>query len=313
MEESNIISPLWDHIEDLRKVILRCFAIILIGTVVAFLFHKPLIQWIIAPLNSALISSKQLFIEEVKQLKVSNPSSIPLTYRLSNAESLLSKNEKVDALSSHVYLLRQGGELNLKKHRNDYLIFLSPLDGFLSTLKICFWVGLIGTSPLWMYVLFSFIIPGLKKSEMQILIPLLILTGFFMGIGIIFALYVTIPLSNLFFKSFNQEIGLDVWSFTSYIDYSLGIIFGNSLASQGILILLVCIHLGIFNADDLIKKRRYSILAIFIFSALLTPPDIFSQLLLAIPLSILYELGILYAKWREKMNCPKTKLLSNSN
>lgn len=309
MDESDIISPLWDHIEDLRRTLLSCLAVIFVGMACSFIFYKPLIHWLTAPLNPQGFQRK-LDIEEIQHYKISNPHRTPVAYTLPSSAFVISRSGDIKRNDSGEFLLNPGSVMEVGKKRSNRLIFLSPVEGMLATLKICFWVGLAATSPLWMFILLNFIVPGLKASEKKLLAPFVCFTLFFMALGTYFAFYVTIPLANLFFQAFNQEIGTDVWSFNSYLDYSLGILLGNALAFESALMLIFCIHFGIFRSSTLANKRRYAFLAIFILSALLTPPDVFSQLLLAFPLLLLYEAGILYAKFREKKMLKRKSLSS---
>jgi sec-independent protein translocase protein TatC len=178
------------------------------------------------------------------------------------------------------------------------LIVLGPLDGFLTALKTSFWVGLVATSPLWTFSIMRFIAPALQPKERRWMFPFVAFSIVFMSLGFAFSYFITIPLANEFLSSFNEEIGINMWTLSSYLDYTLILLLSNALAFEISVFLLFLVHYGAISATKLSKLRKYAIVAIFILSAILTPPDIFTQLMLAIPLMIIYELAILYAKIR---------------
>jgi sec-independent protein translocase protein TatC len=181
------------------------------------------------------------------------------------------------------------------------LVVLGPLDGFLTALKTSFWVGLVTTSPLWTFLVMGFIAPALNPKERKWVLPFIFFSLFFLSLGILFSYYVTIPLANEFLSSFNEEIGINMWTLSSYLDYTLILLLSNALAFELSVILLFLVHYGVISSERLIGSRRYAIVTIFILAAILTPPDIFTQLMLAIPLMIIYELAILYAKLRRSI------------
>jgi len=299
MSDLNKISPLWDHIEELRKTLLFCLGIVVIGMAISLYFYHPIIKWLTSPLQNPALQG-QAQVEEIRQFKIYNPEKNSIIYSLPKTHTLLSISPEIKKIGPTQYLLEPGGILEAKASHPSRLVILSPIEGFTSILKITFWIGLVGTSPLWIIVLFKFIAPGLNPEEKKIALPFLSCAFIFLLLGVFFAFYLTIPCANLFFKSFNQGIGVDTWSFKSYIEYTLAILLGNALAFESALLLILLIHFRVFHSTTLIKGRRYAIVFIFILSALLTPPDVLSQLLLALPLIILFEGAIIYAKIREK-------------
>jgi sec-independent protein translocase protein TatC len=178
------------------------------------------------------------------------------------------------------------------------LVVLGPLDGFLTALKTSFWVGLVVTSPLWTFLTMRFIAPALQPKERKWVIPFILFSLIFMSLGVAFSYYITIPLANQFLSSFNEEIGVNMWTLSSYLDYTLILLLSNALAFEISVFLLFLVHYGAISASRLSDLRKYAIVAIFIISAILTPPDVFTQFMLAIPLMIIYELAIIYAKIR---------------
>lgn len=181
------------------------------------------------------------------------------------------------------------------------LILLGPLDGMAIAFKTSLWVGTAITSPFWMLILFRFISPALKQNEKIVLTLFIFFSLAFFTMGAAFAFYVTIPLSNLLFSSFNSEIGLNMWSLGHYLDYTLFLLLANGLAFEVGVIGLFSVHLGIVEGGTLIKHRRKAILGAFVLGALLTPPDVVTQVILAIPLVVLYEGLIKYSLMKERI------------
>jgi sec-independent protein translocase protein TatC len=178
------------------------------------------------------------------------------------------------------------------------LIVLGPIDGFATTLKTSFWVGLVITSPIWTFFIMKFIAPALHARERNWMVPFVALSLLFLSLGMSFSYFITIPIANQFLSSFNREIGINMWTLSSYLDYTLILLLSNALAFELCVILLFLVHYGRLSASKMIKGRRYAIVFIFILAAILTPPDIFTQFMLALPLTIIYEFAIVYAKIR---------------
>lgn len=192
----------------------------------------------------------------------------------------------------------------LSNQQSADLVVLGPVDGIGIVLKVSFWCGLIVTSPLWMYELFRFIAPGLRSSERRVVFPFTLLSIVFLSAGIGFSYYLTLPLANRFFFHFNEGLGKNLWSLASYFDYTLFLLLANGLAFELCALFFLLVHYGVVTRRWISQKRRVAWVSIWVLSALLTPPDVFTQLMLAIPLTLLYELVGIYAHWREKITEP---------
>lgn len=181
------------------------------------------------------------------------------------------------------------------------LLILGPLEGMAITLKMCFWTSLVATSPIWLFFLLSFISPALRSSEKGLLLPFVIASFLFLSFGAIFGFFITIPMSNQYLLAFNSSIGNNMWTLSNYFDYTLMLIFASALAFELAVVLFFLVHFGIFSHQAMIEKRRLAIVVAFVLGAVLTPPDILTQLMLALPLIALYEAAIWYAYIRERI------------
>lgn len=183
---------------------------------------------------------------------------------------------------------------------NENLIIRKPLDSFLIPLKLCLFLGVVFSLPWILYQIWGFIAPGLYKRERKIIAPLVISTTGLFYLGVLFAYFVVLPLAFSFLAGFapdGTEYGPDIadyFSFVFTVFFAFGIAFEIPVAT----VLLVIA--GVTEVESLKSKRRYVIVGAFVFGMLLTPPDMISQTLLAIPMWALFEIGLLVAARLEK-------------
>jgi sec-independent protein translocase protein TatC len=182
------------------------------------------------------------------------------------------------------------------------LIYTSLLEAFTTYLRVAFWAALCVTFPFFLVQVWRFMAPGLYNHERRALRPFLILTPVLFAAGAALAYFYVIPMAWSFFASFQSPApagGLAVQleaRMADYLSLTMSLLFAFGAAFQLPIILLVLIRMGIIAPADLAAKRRYAIVIIFIVAAILTPPDAISQLALALPLILLYEGTIIYAK-----------------
>lgn len=297
---SDLQSSFWEHLEDLRKTAFKILWTIALGIVLSLFFYSSILDWLLTPLTS----QSALVVNETKHQQIVNHSLDALDYTVPHKNySLIKSSPQTIQKGSHAFKLPSGGILEISfAEKSHPLALLSPLEGMQTTLKICFWIGLAATSPLWLWFIGQFIYPALHAGERKLLLPFLLLSLLFLGLGALFAYFVTIPLSNEMLFAFNNEIGVNLWSFSRYIDYTFLLLLANGLAFEIALLLFFCVHVGLLSADFMQSKRRHMILVAFIIGALLTPPDVFTQVMLAVPLIGLYELALLYARFRHPVS-----------
>lgn len=297
MDENQAFASFWGHIEELRRTLLRILMIIGASVFLCFLSYEPLITFLKKPLHN--IESKTLLEEQLHYSRIHNSSPTTQTITLPK-NSLLSNDlsTNIQALPENAYQIAPGGSLvyaNISS-TDQNLVVLGPLEGFLIALKTSLWTGAFLSSPLWLFVLFQFFIPGLRENEKRLVIPFILTSLAFVLIGCTFAFTVTIPIANHYLQSFNQTIGTNLWSLGNYLDYTLFLLMANGIAFELGAVGVFAVHLGIISSKGLSANRRFAILGAFIIATILTPPDVVTQLMLAIPLICLYEALILYAK-----------------
>lgn len=300
MEEEPSFAPFWTHVEELRRTFLQMLAIALIGMIACFAAYGPLLNYLTAPFDNAAKTSSTAFREETVQHKrIINESNQPQTYIIPEKTWPLEPLPPgLQQLGHKKFVIppKQALLVAIAQPPSKNLVLLGPLEGLLIAIKVSLWLGIVITSPLWLFVLLKFIAPALRKSERRLLGPFILLSLAFIVSGLAFAYYMTIPLSNQYLMAFNETIGSNLWSLSHYLDYTLFLLLANALAFELGALGFFAVQLGLISAESLISKRRVAILGAFILGALLTPPDVLSQILLAIPLIALYESMILYAR-----------------
>lgn len=180
------------------------------------------------------------------------------------------------------------------------LVFISPEEAFVTYLKISFFSGLILSMPIILYNAFRFIWVALNKKEKELFTAYLAAGIFLFIAGGCFANFIALPAGIKFLLSFSSETLKPLISVSRYVSFSAFLILAFAVSFETPIIVVFLTRLGVLNSRVLREKRRYSIVLIFIVAAVLTPPDVITQILLAIPLLFLYELSIFSAKLTEK-------------
>lgn len=179
-------------------------------------------------------------------------------------------------------------------------IYLSPPELFMAYVKISLLVGLIITSPITLTQIWMFVKPGLKVKERKYVVLAFVMGIGFFALGVIFAYFVIIPITINFFIQVQADQVSPLFSFDNYIGFVLSLLLSFGLVFELPLLVSLLSLLGLVKAKTLKHYRKIIILLIFIVAAILTPPDILSQTLMAIPMVLLYEFGITIATYIEK-------------
>ncbi|OOR98238.1 twin arginine-targeting protein translocase TatC [Haemophilus paracuniculus] len=168
---------------------------------------------------------------------------------------------------------------------------------FFTPIKLTMVASIFLSVPFILYQIWAFVAPALYKHEKRLVYPLLISSTLLFYIGVAFAYYVVFPLVFGFLTSTAPEGVAMATDISSYLDFVLTIFLAFGICFEvPVAIVLLCWS-GITTADDLRAKRPYIIVAAFVIGMLLTPPDIFSQTLLAIPMCLLFEVGLFCARF----------------
>jgi sec-independent protein translocase protein TatC len=181
-------------------------------------------------------------------------------------------------------------------HPEFELKVFSPTETFGVLFKIGLYGGLIVASPVWLYEIIAFVVPGLTKSERKVLIPGVLGAVLFLMIGMAFAYYIILPASLNFLLDFGGDQFDPLIGAKQYMDFATRIIFWVGVSFEMPMVIAIAARLGMVRARQLIKFWRYAIVIVFVIAAVVTPtPDPLTQSLVAGPLALLYIIGILFA------------------
>lgn len=180
-----------------------------------------------------------------------------------------------------------------------HIVFTSPADAFNARVTLAMTGGFVLALPVIFYQLWKFIAAGLtdhEKKYVKVFGPLSF--GFFF-VGVLFGYGVILPISLKFLMSFSSPWMVPMITVDKYISFVSTIIISSAVTFELPLILAFLAYIGIATPQFLRQKRRHAIVLIFIAAAILTPPDVVSQIVLAVSLLVLYELGILFSCWAQ--------------
>lgn len=168
---------------------------------------------------------------------------------------------------------------------------------FLTPFKTTLFVALILAMPVVLYQIWSFVAPGLYRNERKFAIPIVVssICLFYLGIG--FAYVIVFPLMFAFFNAVTPEGVAMMTDISNYLDFILTIFFAFGIAFEVPIATVMLVATGLTSTENLKRKRPYVFLGAFVLGMLLTPPDVISQTLLAVPVYLLFEAGILMSRF----------------
>ena len=176
------------------------------------------------------------------------------------------------------------------------LIFTSVAEAFFTYMKVTFIAAVILVSPLVLYQIWAFVAPGLYQKEKRYVVPFVLGGSLFFAVGVLFAYFVTIPIGFKFLLGYATDFIKPLPSMKEYLSFSIKFLLAFGLCFEFPVVLVLLARIGVVDAKMLARQRKYAILLIFIFAAIITPPDFISQVLMALPLWGLYELSIFLSK-----------------
>ncbi len=184
------------------------------------------------------------------------------------------------------------------------LIYTAVFEAFFVEIKVAFFAALMVSFPILASQIWLFVAPGLYHREKKAFLPFLIMTPFLFLTGAALAYYVAMPLALRFLLGYQGNIGgiqqTALPGVGNYLDFSTRFIFGFGVAFLLPVLLMLLERAGLVTRQQLKRGRRYAIVVAFVIAAVLTPPDVVSQLLLAVPLVLLYEVSLVAIWFTER-------------
>jgi sec-independent protein translocase protein TatC len=182
----------------------------------------------------------------------------------------------------------------------DQLIFTNLPEMFFAYIKVAFIAGIMAAAPLIFYQLWMFIAPGLYRKEKKMAIPFVVSSTILFVGGALFGYFVVFPFGFKFFIGFSNEYVKALPSVKQYFSFSMKLLFAFGAVFELPVIIFFLSKMGIVTPQFLRQKRKYAILLTFALAAILTPPDVITQCMMAGPLIVLYEIGIIVSRIAQK-------------
>ncbi len=179
---------------------------------------------------------------------------------------------------------------------DDQLIFTNLPEAFFVYLKCALLAGVMISAPVILYEFWRFVAPGLYQKEKKVLLPVVLLCSFFFIGGALFGYFMVFPYGFKFFLGFATEYLKPLPSMKEYFSFASKILIAFGIVFELPLIITLFSRLGLVSVEFLKKNRKYALLLFFIGAAILTPPDVVTQAMMALPLMVLYEISILGAR-----------------
>jgi sec-independent protein translocase protein TatC len=178
------------------------------------------------------------------------------------------------------------------------LIFLAPAEAFWMHMKIAFLTGFLLVLPVVLHQIWRFIAPGLLPHEKRYALPFIVLGTLFFAFGFAFCFYIVLPFALRFLLTYKTENLTPMISVGNYVDFTVKFLLAFGLIFELPLGIAVAAKMGLVTPQFLARNRKYAILINFIIAAVLTPtPDVFNQTLMALPMCLLYEVGVLASRF----------------
>ncbi len=268
-ESKEVAMTFWEHLEELRRRIIIAAIAITTFTVLCLSFSKPIEKVIMFPLRTSM----NTLIANAIDATVGGDGSI---------------------FGFLAVALRAG-----TSSINAELMKVGPLEGIMAFLKLGITAGILLALPIIIYQVWAFVFPALNREEQRFAVPLFLIIVAFFTIGAVFAYFIVVPVVLQFSAQLFPEIE-NRWDLENYINLVTKLILGFGIAFELPIVMAFLSRIGVINASGFREKQSYALLGICVISALLTPADPWSMLLMAIPLFILYQLGIFFAYLVEK-------------
>ncbi len=303
-----------EHLEDLRWVLIKSVAALGVGVVVCLLAGDQVVKLLLRPLKQARTSytkkeqvvSVSFLTGKVGRFRLSEEQKGAAPYG-SNRVAALRLEPTPSGTDPNLWLLRlrpaeDGAASAMATGLDVPIATLSPASGFVVAFRMALWAGLVLAMPVIFYQVLAFVVPALRRVEKQCVRAGLIygLGLFFLGVA--FCYFILMPVALGAAVQFSEWLGFSapMWQAEDYVRFVSKFLLGMGLGFQVPVVVLVLVKLGLVDHAKLSAMRRYVIVVSFVVGAMLTPPDVITQVMMAVPLQILYEASVGIAWYWER-------------
>ncbi|TAE76713.1 MAG: twin-arginine translocase subunit TatC [Verrucomicrobia bacterium] len=328
--------PFLDHLEDLRVMITRIVLTLVVSMLGCFAFQDDLMAILRKPVNEVWLTHEQGLLaddidaktwEAAKRIeraaaglddtlaphfldRFDSPTrELVATIRLLRAVATLPESQRAEFLAAAgpdsppaarvTTLLKNGASPEIDLRGNlQMMSTLRPTEGFMLSMKLAFFAGIIVSFPLLLLFILQFVLPGLHQHEKRVLWPALAIGFGLFLLGVSFAYFLVLPRALEFFHEWNLKLGVaNDWRIGDYITFATQFTLLFGLSFELPVVVMVFVKLGLLSYETMSRTRAYAILAIVVIAAIITPtPDAFTLCLMALPMILLYE-GCIWMAW----------------
>ena len=268
-ESNDVAMTFWEHLEELRRRIIIIAITIAVFTLLCLSFSGPIEKVIMFPLGTSMNTLIARAIDTAGGSEASILGFLAIVMRAGTSEV------------------------------NAELMKVGPLEGIMAFLKLGITAGILLALPIIIYQVWAFVFPALNREERRFAIPLFLIILTFFILGAAFAYFIVTPVVLQFSAQLFPNMP-NRWDLQNYVSFITRLILGFGIAFELPIVMAFLSRIGVINARGFREKQNYALLGICVISALLTPADPWSMLLMAIPLFLLYQLGIFFAYLVEK-------------
>jgi sec-independent protein translocase protein TatC len=284
--------PFLDHLEELRWSLLKALATVIVCGVVCLIFVEDIYKHLTAPYHDAVHSLEtQRSSDMVESLQAlvrqwigDQPAAQDSTAKPSVPAEHVAPENAAQATTD------PDGNRPLPLGRR--LQSIKVMSLFFVRLQIAFFGGLVLALPVVFYQIWKFVAPGLLASEKRLALPLIAMSVACFASGTWVAYRIVLPLGLRFFLGLEPADTTSQWAVNEYMSFVMRLLIGFGIVFEMPVLSLLLTRIGIITPQYLRQIRRYAVIGIFVMAAFFTPPDPFSQLMMALPLLVLYEISI---------------------
>lgn len=286
----------WEHFGELRIRFIRCIIYLCLGTIVGFFMARQVLYVLTRPLSMSSFQKN----EEPLRLRADKDGRIYLLEtEPGRGEKRISQFQmEIEFDTTGTKKIRFGPD-----YRFNFYYF-NPVDPFILWFKAALIVGVILSLPFIFFEIWKFVSPGLNSKEQKAVIPIIFAGAILFPVGMAFAYFMLVFALGFFssysFPGLEPRLGI-----MPYLNLALTMMLASGCVFELPVVIVIMSWMGIVRAAFLRKYRRHAIILLFIFAAIITPPDVFTMFMVALPLLLLYEISIILAAIIEKRKALK--------